>query len=77
MTSTLQTWVDKADAERLPAQLDRVRLLSDLKFDEGVLPAGSRGTIVYCYREGLAYEVEFTDPRHAVLTIEASLIQLA
>ena len=40
--------------------------------DQGIfMPAGSRGVVMIAYEDGLAYEVEFTTPKHAVLTIES------
>lgn len=40
-------------------------------FTEGVhMPEGARGIIMGAYADGLAYEVEFDEPIHVVLTIE-------
>jgi hypothetical protein len=38
--------------------------------DDDHLPAGSRGVVMATYADGLAYEVEFEEPRHLVLTLE-------
>ena len=39
--------------------------------DQGIfMPAGSRGVVVHVYEDDF-YEVEFTTPKHAVLTIES------
>lgn len=51
-------------------ELDRVALLVDASTDEGkVIPAGSEGTIVGIWQRGLAYEVEFSRPSHALATV--------
>ncbi len=34
------------------------------------LPAGTRGVVMSTYADGLAYEVEFENPRHLVVTLE-------
>ena len=55
---------------------DRVVLKSDLP-REG-LKAGDVGTVVHIYRDGLAYEVEFTTldgDTAAVATVEASQVR--
>ena len=50
-----------------------VSLSSRLKLEDGrTLPAGSTGTVVGIWAEGEAFEVEFAEPFHAVVTIEAS-----
>jgi hypothetical protein len=45
-----------------------------LRYDvdvQGVrLPAGSHGVVMAAYADGTAYEVEFDQPRHVVLTLE-------
>ena len=51
-------------------ELDRVALLADAPADDGaVVPAGSKGTVVGTWEGGLAYEVEFTRPVHALATV--------
>lgn len=57
-------------------ELDVVRLLAEVKLDEGQLPAGALGTAVYRHRNGEAFEVEFILPFHALLTLRASEIAL-
>ena len=56
-------------------ELDRVRLLADVKTGDGVLPLGSTGTAVYRYRDGEAFEVEFTIPFNALLTLRTREIE--
>jgi Domain of unknown function (DUF4926) len=55
-------------------ELSRVSLARPVESPDGVVPAGSTGTVVYVYAGELAYEVEFTRPIHAVATVEASAI---
>jgi hypothetical protein len=55
---------------------DRVVLKSDLPAER--LKAGDVGTVVHIYRDGLAYEVEFTTldgDTAAVATVEASHVR--
>lgn len=62
------------DAGRSIRELDLVRLLAEVKLDEGRLPIGAMGTAVYRHRDGEAFEVEFIDPFPAVVTLRASEI---
>jgi len=39
------------------------------------LPAGTHGVVMAAYADGLAYEVEFEAPKHAVLTVEGRDIE--
>lgn len=51
-------------------ELDRVALVVDARADdERIVPAGSEGTIVGTWQDGLAYEVEFAQPFHALATV--------
>lgn len=34
------------------------------------MPAGAHGVVMAGYADGLAYEVEFEQPQHVVLTVE-------
>jgi hypothetical protein len=52
-------------------ELSRVTLTRDVSSEDGLVPAGSSGTIVHVYSSGPAYEVEFTMPFHTVATVEA------
>ena len=36
----------------------------------GVLPEGSKGTIVHVYRDGEHYEVEFAEPLPCTVTLQ-------
>ena len=40
--------------------------------DGRTLPAGTKGTIVAAYRDGVGYEVEVFEPFHAVVTLRAA-----
>lgn len=55
--------------------LSRVVLCRDVVSEGRRLPAGSAGTVVGVYRNGAAYEVEFTTPFHTVATVDAAAIQ--
>ncbi len=44
---------------------------------ERILPAGATGTVVFAYRDGVGYEVEFDEPFHSVVTVERDDIRLA
>ena len=64
----------KADAPSrdFPFQeLDDVMLASPIRVKPlgRVLPAGSRGTVVGIWRDGAAYEVEFTQPFECLVTV--------
>ncbi|GGE74811.1 type I restriction endonuclease [Sphingomonas prati] len=54
------------------SDLSRVRLRVPKRAGEQDIPAGSTGTVVYVYKKSLAYEVEFSSPFHAVVTLERS-----
>jgi hypothetical protein len=55
-----------------------VRLSRACDTDDGrTLPAGASGAVVGIWREGLAYEVEFSDPFHAVVTLRPQQLQAA
>jgi hypothetical protein len=54
------------------SELAVVALTRTIHIDNKPLPAGSKGTVVAAYDDGLGYEVEFEAPFHAVVTLEAS-----
>lgn len=55
-----------------------VRLSSACETADGrTLPAGASGAVVAIWREGLAYEVEFLNPFHAVVTLKPQQLQAA
>jgi hypothetical protein len=56
-------------------ELTRVALSVPVETEDGVLPAGSMGTVVGVYRRGAAYEVEFTKPFHTVATVMPDAIK--
>jgi hypothetical protein len=58
-------------------ELTRVALSKPVETEDGVLPAGSMGTVVGVYRGGAAYEVEFAKPFHTVATVMPDAIQNA
>lgn len=53
-------------------ELSLVTLKNPVVTDGRRLPAGARGTIVAAYSDGIGYEVEFFEPFHAVVTLEAN-----
>ncbi len=53
-------------------ELSRITLARQVTSDDGVLPPGAQGTVVHTYRDGRAYEVEFTEPFPTVATVEAT-----
>lgn len=57
-------------------ELSTVALLCPVEADGHFLPCGATGTVVYVYSDGLAYEVEFNRPFHAVVTVEVDAVQL-
>ncbi len=56
-------------AKRSFAELSMVGLGHAVPVEGRFLPAGSRGTVVGVYRDGYGYEVEFTRPFHAIVTL--------
>ena len=61
---------DGAALRRSPvAEHAMVSLNAPLAADEGILPKGARGTVVAVYKGGAAYEVEFREPFHSVVTV--------
>jgi hypothetical protein len=48
-----------------------VSLVRPIDVDGVHMPAGARGVIMAAWADGLAYEVEFEEPRHVLLTVEA------
>ena len=53
------------------AELSPVTLKRPVDVQGRRLPVGARGTVVAAYRDGIGFEVEFLDPFHAVVTLEA------
>jgi len=43
--------------------------------DDRVLPEGARGTVVFAYRDGAGYAVEFDEPFHSIVTVERDAIR--
>jgi len=55
-------------------ELSLVSLGRPVQSDDGLLPSGARGTVVHVYPAERAYEVEFYEPFHTVVTVEAPAI---
>lgn len=61
---------DMPDTAREPvAEHSVVTLNAPLSADGKVLPKGTRGTVVAVYQDAAAYEVEFFEPFHSVVTV--------
>lgn len=56
-------------------ELSRVALAVAVRTEDGELPAGATGTVVGVYRQGEAYEIEFTQPFHTVATVMPDAIR--
>lgn len=51
-------------------ELSVVALTHALPMGDRILPEGATGAVVFAYRDGLGYEVEFDEPFHCVVTVE-------
>jgi hypothetical protein len=51
------------------AEYSAVTLKRSLIHDNVTFPAGTRGVVVHRHRDGIGYEVEFSRPVEAVLTV--------
>lgn len=56
------------------AELTVVTLGRPVTTWQGLVPAGSSGTVVHAYRDGEAYIIEFHEPFHALATVETDCI---
>jgi hypothetical protein len=56
-------------------ELSIISLARPVVSDDGVLPAGSTGTVVHVYPTESAWEVEFNHPFHTVATVEPSALR--
>ncbi len=57
-------------------ELDDVRLIVDTEVpSRGLLPMGSCGTVVAVHGDGEAFSVEFEEPFHALLLLDADQIE--
>ncbi len=54
------------------SELSVVSLRRPVGVDGRTLPAGTKGTVVAAYGDGVGYEVEVFKPFHAVVTVEAA-----
>ena len=57
-------------------ELSVVRFIRPVETDDGVIPAGARGTVVHSFSGGLAYIVEVYEPFHSVATVEVDSVAL-
>jgi hypothetical protein len=61
--------INPSRLNRLLVELDEVHLARSVSKDGIVYPVGTRGVIVWCHPDGLAFEVEFPSPEPAVVTV--------
>jgi uncharacterized protein DUF4926 len=59
-----------AERDRSIPELSVVALAHALPCGDKMLPEGTTGAIVFAYRDGVGYEVEFDEPFHCVVTVE-------
>jgi hypothetical protein len=52
-------------------ELTEVTLVRPIAVHGVAMPAGTRGVVMAAYADGLAYEIEFSEP-HVVLTIDGT-----
>ena len=66
-----------ARSSRTPpiAELEVVRLRKAAETENGMMPAGAEGAVVYIHCQGEALEVEFEKPFHVVATLTASVVE--
>jgi hypothetical protein len=62
---------DDAGRVRIFPELSTVRLSHGVDVSGHTLPEGAMGTVVAAYSDGMGYEVEFENPVHPVVTLEA------
>lgn len=70
-TSSMRDWSEAATRpnDQPFDELATVGLVHAVAVDDRSLPAGTRGTVVGVYRGSAAYEVEFDQPFHAIVTL--------
>jgi len=59
-----------AERDRSIPELSMVALTHTLPCDGAILPEGATGAVVFAYRDGAGYDVEFAEPFHCVVTVE-------
>lgn len=64
-----------AERERSIPELSIVALAHALAYGGRVLPEGTKGEVVFAYRDGIGYEVEIDQPFHCVITVERNDIR--
>jgi hypothetical protein len=52
-------------------ELSIVSVCHPVEVNGRILPAGTKGTVVAAYSDGIGYEVEVFEPFHAVITLKA------
>ena len=51
-------------------ELSMVALTRSRECEGRTLPEGAMGAVVFAYRDGQGYDVEFTEPFHCIVTVE-------
>jgi len=59
-----------ANRDRAIPELSIVALTHAVSQGDRTLPAGATGAVVFAYRDGVGYAVEFDEPFHCVVTVE-------
>ena len=59
-----------AERGRPIPELSMVALTHSAECEGKTLPEGSRGAVVFAYRDGVGYDVEFVEPFHCVVTVD-------
>jgi hypothetical protein len=54
------------------AEFTTVALRRQVQYNGVTFPAGSRGVVVHRYKDGIGYEVEFSQPVEMVVTLTGS-----
>ena len=57
-------------------ELSVVQFIKPVETDDGVIPAGTRGTVVHAFSDELAYTVEVYENFHSVATVEVHAVVL-
>jgi len=64
------------DQTSIIPELSVVALTRPRQCEDGTLPEGTTGAVVFVYDDGQGYEIEFDEPFHCVVTVERADIRL-
>jgi hypothetical protein len=51
-------------------ELSMVALTHPHECEGRTLPEGATGAVVFAYRDGVGYDIEFAEPFHCIVTVE-------